>query len=118
VTYIVNPDKKGLLSTKVEELFNGNRNENRIAYFLKRGGVFEIETLVARVVTNTLTTIAQIGHATADKIRNIKKSGIVLSMKYRQKHLKRLLKKKRLWKSFFQMKKYHIKLTYLGEQDG
>ncbi|RKZ75603.1 MAG: hypothetical protein DRQ57_06925 [Gammaproteobacteria bacterium] len=68
VTYIVNPDKKGLLSTKVEELFNGNRNENRIAYFLKRGGVFEIETLVARVVTNTLTTIAQIGHATADKI--------------------------------------------------
>ncbi len=34
--YIVNPEMKPLLSNQVEEVFYGNKSENRMAYFLKK----------------------------------------------------------------------------------
>ena len=71
VTYIINPDhKQFLVDTEIEQIFHGNRTDNRIAYFLRKAGIFDLETLVARVVTNTLITIPQIGNATVEHIIN------------------------------------------------
>jgi hypothetical protein len=67
--YVINPEKKPVLPIKkVEDVFCRNKNENRIAYFLKKAGIFELETLVARAMTSTLITLPQIGKKTVDLI--------------------------------------------------
>ena len=63
--YVINPEKKPVLPiTQVKDFFCRNKNENRIAYFLKKSGIFELESLVARAMTSTLITLPQIGDKT------------------------------------------------------
>jgi beta-lactamase superfamily II metal-dependent hydrolase len=67
--YVINPEKKPVLSIKkVEDVFCRSKNENRITYFLKKSGIFELESLVARAMTNTLITWPQVGKKTAELI--------------------------------------------------
>jgi predicted transcriptional regulator len=70
LVYIVNPEMKSKMSTQIKEIFYRSGAEKRIFHSLKKGGVFDVETLVVRAVTNALITLPQIGNTTVKFIIN------------------------------------------------